>query len=511
MSEKSRALVLDCLIALGTVLAISLLYYCLGSLRASDWPWPVIVVCALLTACGLGHYTLVWYLYRRFGHATVPVASPGSSVDVYVTACDEPCALIERTLRAAKAITYPHRTYLLDDSRGSRYRDLAAELGCEYLHRGDNHDRKAGNINHALEHTSGELLAVFDADHVPAPDFLDRALGFFETRDVGFVQVMQTFSNADESLVARAASETAMEYFNVTSVCKANVGAASKHGTNCVIRRTALESISGYRPGLAEDLETSIELHAVGWKSAYVCEALAPGLAPATFDAFCKQQLKWSRGVFEAALGSLRSRDYWLLKRIQRLSYAVRFSYYLVGLFVGLGMLSTAAALCGLGTTYYEGFLARLLPLAAVAILIRALMLRWKATQAEARRGLHFRGASLVVSAWPVYVASLVSTLLRIRIPFVSTPKTGAGGLRPALVVPQLVVAVVLVAALVWRLAHGGVASAPCTITTACLLLAQHWVLAVVIANELRGRLSTAAKSPDGDVATSSLQPAETR
>ncbi len=106
-----------------------------------------------------------------------------------------------------------------------------------------------------------------------------------------------------------------------------------------MIRRRALEETGLYRPGLAEDLETSLSLHAGGWRSAYVREPLAPGLSPSDLVGFWKQQLKWSSGVFEAALGSLGS-TFSRLTRHQQLCYLVRFTYYLLGATVFMNLVA---------------------------------------------------------------------------------------------------------------------------------------------------------------------------
>ena len=168
--------------------------------------------------------------------------------------------------------------------------------------RSGSRDLKAGNINAALPRTDGEVIAVFDVDHAPEPGFLERSLGHFADPRVGFVQVMLTFANEKKSWFARAASESCLDFFNPTSMGMDRLGSATLIGSNALIRRSALESIGGYRPGLAEDLATSIALHAEGWKSAYVAEPLAPGLAPPDVAAWFTQQLKWSRGVFEILL-----------------------------------------------------------------------------------------------------------------------------------------------------------------------------------------------------------------
>jgi cellulose synthase/poly-beta-1,6-N-acetylglucosamine synthase-like glycosyltransferase len=275
----------------------------------------------------------VWYLYCRFKKPNPnETMSLDYTVDIFLPAYKEPIWIVERALKATKKITYPHKTYLLDDSQDGRYDALGKQLKIDCLTRHGNRNRKAGNINAALEKTFGDFIAIFDIDHAPFPDFLDRTLSYFKDPQVGVVQVMQTFCNAKDGLIAEASVQTALEYFNITGVCKNNVGAMSHHGSNAVIRRMALESIGGYQSGLAEDLETSLDLHAKGWKSKYVCEPLAPGFAPADFRAFCTQQLKWSKGVFVAAQRSFFDGTFFRLTWHQRLAYSIRYSYYLVGL-----------------------------------------------------------------------------------------------------------------------------------------------------------------------------------
>ena len=282
-------------------------------------------------------------VYLRFRRRGEPPPSRGT-VDIFVTGFDEPEELFERSIKAAVAISYPHETYLLDDSADGCYEALARRAGARYLTREGKRDHKAGNINAALARTQGKFIAVFDADHVPVAGFLDRTIGYFNDERIGFVQCMLTFSNHRESVIARGAAETALEYYNVSAVGTDCLGAASMMGSNVVIRREALDSIGGYQSGLAEDLETSVDLHAAGWRSAYVAEELAPGLAPASLGAFFKQQFKWSRGVFEAAIRSAKG-SFWRLTPRQKRCYLTRFTYYLAGATTLLGILALSGVL----------------------------------------------------------------------------------------------------------------------------------------------------------------------
>jgi len=476
--------------AAGTVLSASSLYYCGSAMRLASSQIIGGLLFGYFAAYLFMQVYFVWYLYCRFEKRVETKAPPDLTVDVFMTAFDEPAWIVVKAIQAARQIPYPHKTYLLDDSPGKNFEHLADQFQVEYLSRNGNKDFKAGNINAALEKTNGDFIAIFDIDHTPQSDFLERTLGHFKDPQVGFVQAMQTYNNGGDGLIAQAAVQTSIEYFNISACGKDAIEAMSHHGSNAVIRRSALKSIGGYQIGLAEDLETSIRLHAKGWKSVYVCEPLAPGLAPANFSAFCKQQLKWSRGVFESALRSFFTGTFFRLTWHQRLAYCVRFSYYLIGVSVALGLATTVFYLFAPSAEIYEGFMARMLPLASVIMAIRCLMLRTKGTDPIARKGIHYKGTSLVISIWPIYLLSAICTLFRISVPFMSTPK-GGGQDRVALwtVLPQLTMVALLFAGLLYKAVHWDAAPAPLTATAALLFLMQQWILIVPVSQILKNKL----------------------
>jgi cellulose synthase (UDP-forming) len=399
-----------------------------------------------------------WAIYAAARKPEEPPAFPHAnpSLDVFVTACREPHDLIKTTLEAAVALRGEHRTWLLDDGADYRLAELAGRLGAGYLTRTDRADAKAGNVNAALARTDGEVVVLFDADHVPAPDFLERALGHFADPKVGFVQVMLSFSNEGESWFARAANETCLDFFNSTSIGMDRMGSATMHGSNALVRRTALDSIGGYRPGLAEDLATSLALHARGWKSAYVAEPLAPGLAPPDLSAWFTQQLKWARGVFEVLFASLPR----LLPKLtwgQRLCYAVRTTYYLAGPVIAVHMAFTVAVLLAgdrVAQIALQSYLLHLLPLALAGLAIRIVaLLCWRHPSVGGL--LMWRGTVLVQATWPIYTLAWLMALLRLPLDSRLTPKTRGAGSRSYLLMPQIAAATLLAVA-AWLGLSGG-------------------------------------------------------
>src|SRR5690606_21450978 len=115
--------------------------------------------------------TLAFFGWSR-PPAVRPPTTPGRTGDVYVCTYNEHVDVLRTTLAGCNALTYPHTTYLLDDGRRPEMAELAAEMGAVWITRPDNSHAKAGNINHALSRTTGELVFILDADHVPMPDAL---------------------------------------------------------------------------------------------------------------------------------------------------------------------------------------------------------------------------------------------------------------------------------------------------------------------------------------------------
>lgn len=453
--------------------------------------WISTTILALFMGPLLFHTFMTCLLGLRFKVLPEPPMTRRYSVDIFLTTYDEPLAMIRENLQAAVDITYPHTTYLLDDGDRPELRDLAKELEVRYIARPGQQNFKAGNVNYGLARSDGELVVIFDADHRPEADFLDHTVGYFEDPKVGFVQIMVTFSNDDQSLFEQASSQTALDYYNIAAVGKDRCGAASLMGSNAVLRRHALEDIGLYQPGLAEDLETSLELHAAGWTSHYVRRPLAPGQTPADLPSFMKQQLKWASGVFEAALGSFRG-SFWRLTALQKLCYMARFSYYVLGAMVLPNMLAIASTLFW-PIFDVENFTVALLPLTLTALATRVMPLRLWSLQARARRGFLFKGTSLVSTSWPVYVLALGATVLRRPIPFMPTPKDSNRRLPLWSYGPQLAMVVLMLTAIAWRLAHWQDRALPVTVCVGLVLIGSQWILGVALFRHWR-----AADSPEG-------------
>lgn len=252
------------------------------------------------------------------------------TVDVLIPTYDEPVEVVETTLIAATQLDYPAdrvRVHLLDDggtaakladpdpvraaaarSRAARLEALCAELGARYLTREDNAHAKAGNVNAALRRTGGELLLMLDCDHVPAADILLRTVGHFE-RDprLFLVQTPHFFVTPDpvernlrvfgrmpgESEVFYDQIQLGLDFWESSFFC----------GSAAVLRREPLVQAGGLSTlTVTEDAETSLALHARGFRSVYVNRPMVAGLQPPSFDAFVRQRARWAQGMTQIFL-----------------------------------------------------------------------------------------------------------------------------------------------------------------------------------------------------------------
>ena len=405
-------------------------------------PWLIlgfIVAVAYVGIQIMGNWLL--YLAAHWRYATPAIPIRNLTVDVFVTAYKEDHSLIERCLTAARDMRGQHKTWLLDDGKDPGLARMAERLGVGYLTREGNKDAKAGNLNAALAKTDGDIIVIFDIDHAPLPDFLEKTLSYFIYPKLGFVQVMLNFINDEDGWVAQAASESSLDFYNPTSIGSDGLSSTTLIGSNAVIRRKALESIGGYKPGLAEDLATSIALHAAGWHSLYVERPLAPGYAPPDLAAWFTQQLKWARGVFELLITDY-PRYFFKLKTGQRVSYAVRMTYYWLGTVIGIHMLTTIGILFSGSEAIlqtYQQYLIHLFPLMGLVLLIRTRALRRWSHRSPMKQNLQWKPMALVCATWPIYILAWIMAVFRVPLGFRATPKTSSGKVNPIWLMPQII------------------------------------------------------------------------
>lgn len=249
------------------------------------------------------------------------------SVDILIPTYEEPIFILKRTIIGCQAIEYHNKQiYILDDTNRFEVQQLAIELGCKYITRPDNLYAKAGNLNHAISKTQGELIVVFDADFVPTRNFLTRTVGFFQKQEIALVQTPQSFFNIDPIARNLGLENILMPeeevFYRQIQPIRDGAGSVICSGTSFVVRRNALEAVGGFvTDSLSEDYFTGIRLSAIGYRLVYLDEKLSAGLAAENISAQATQRLRWARGTLQAFFIKSNPLTISGLRPIQRLAH----------------------------------------------------------------------------------------------------------------------------------------------------------------------------------------------
>jgi cellulose synthase (UDP-forming) len=267
------------------------------------------------------------------------VSTGSMRVDLLIPTYNEEQAILERTIIGAQSQDYEHyRIFILDDGRRDWLRDLCEQRNVGYITRSSNEHAKAGNINNALRELSrdgeaGEFVAILDADFVPQPEFLSRALALFRDQEVGCVQTPQHFFNPDPlqhgfGAASRWPDEQRF-FFDVLLASKDAWGVAFCCGTSSITRREALEHTGGFpTESVTEDMLLSLKLKEAGWKTVYLNERLSMGLAPEGVSEYITQRGRWCLGFMQIARSKWGPLGSAALPALDRISLFDAFLYW---------------------------------------------------------------------------------------------------------------------------------------------------------------------------------------
>ena len=285
----------------------------------------------------LGYFQIV----RPLRRTPVPLSDAPESwpeVAVFIPTYNEPLDVVRPTILAAMQMDWPQdrfRVYVLDDGRRPEFRQFAEECGAGYITRNNNAHAKAGNINHALGITTGELVAIFDSDHIPARSFLQLTVGsFLKDKKLGMVQTPHHFYSPDPfernlDIFRKVPNEGALfyglvqdgnDFWNACFFC----------GSCAVLRRDALNGIGGVAvETVTEDAHTSLRMQRQGWNTAYINIPQAGGLATATLSDHIGQRIRWARGMVQIFRidNPLLGRGLSLAQRLCYLNSLIHFLY----------------------------------------------------------------------------------------------------------------------------------------------------------------------------------------
>jgi len=313
-----------------------------------NWNNPLDLVCGLILLVAetyswvvliLGYIQTCWPLGRK------PASLPRDtrlwpSVDLLIPTYNEDLSIVRGTVYAAMGIDWPAdklNIYILDDGKRESFRQFAAEAGVGYITRDNNRHAKAGNLNHALTLLNGELVALFDCDHIPVRSFLQMTTGgFLRDPKLALVQTPHHFLSPDpferNLNVFREHPNEGELFYGLIQDGNDMWNAAFFCGSCAVLRRSALDAIGGFAvETVTEDAHTALRLHRNGWNSAYIKLPQAAGLATESLSAHVGQRIRWARGMAQI----FRTDNPLLGKGLnffQRICYANAMMHFLAGL-----------------------------------------------------------------------------------------------------------------------------------------------------------------------------------
>jgi cellulose synthase/poly-beta-1,6-N-acetylglucosamine synthase-like glycosyltransferase len=276
-----------------------------------------------LSAYGLHrlHLVLLCHRHRKVlsaAKATPAIAGELPRVTIQLPLFNE-STVAARLIEACARIDYPAdklEIQVLDDStddtqglaRAQVERLRARGVDAVYLHRVDRIGYKAGALDAGLAVAKGELVAIFDADFIPQPDFVRSIVGHFVDDKVGMVQTRWGHLNRDVSQLTRIQALMLDGHHLVENRARFGAGLLFNFsGTGGMWRCAAIRSAGGWQHDtLTEDLDLSYRAQLAGWKFIYREDVVSPSELPEDLSALRAQQFRWAKGTVQSARKLLR-------------------------------------------------------------------------------------------------------------------------------------------------------------------------------------------------------------
>jgi cellulose synthase (UDP-forming) len=385
--------------------------------------------------------SLYWMFVGQMRRPIYVAPEPGRQVAM-VTLCvpsHETYDVIAAQLRALTRVSYPHDSWVLDEGADPAVELLAGQLGVRYFTRSGEEQynqpgppfqakTKAGNVNAWLDHIEAEgidyeVFVQLDIDHRPAPDYLDRTLGYFDDLRVGWVQAPSVYDDLKPWTARGLAEQDVLLHGPLQMGFYGHSHTPFIIGSHTSYRMEAVRAIGGFQPTRAEDHLDTIVLAAAGYIGVYVPEIIARGDGPADFGTYLGQQFAWAYSMVQIfllhtprlvrhyspaqALQFLMAQSWYLL---WSLSLATLWALPIIALLTDHPISHTS-----LGT-----FLLYNLPLVLTSSLMWWWTRRWFQPPGI---GLTWRAVVLDIARWPIVLWAVANVLLGIKRPYMITPK----------------------------------------------------------------------------------------
>ncbi len=264
----------------------------------------------ILTTFAIGSLLLlVTYMLHRSDPTPLTAVTEWPSAAVQLPVYNE-LYVVERLLKACAELDYPRDKLIiqvLDDSTDETS-DLLARLVADWnargvqmqhVRRGTREGYKAGALAYGLTLIDAEMVAVLDADFVPPPDFLKRAIAHLVTNaHLAAVQGRWGHLNSQQNSLTKAATLALDGHFVIEQMARNRAGwLMNFNGSGGVWRVKAIEQAGGWQATtLTEDMDLSYRAQLIGWRFLYLPDLVVPGEIPPQITAYKQQQARWAQG-----------------------------------------------------------------------------------------------------------------------------------------------------------------------------------------------------------------------
>jgi cellulose synthase/poly-beta-1,6-N-acetylglucosamine synthase-like glycosyltransferase len=350
--------------------------------------WLFGVSAAVVTASVLVNLAFLAFFLRHVAFATAAVR--WAPQDLYseaevdleyrpnvsiVVACHNEALVADSLVRGLKALHYPRsrlEIILVNDGSTDGTGELltaltAGDRHMQVLHRpAGSHGGKPGALNFAADIARGEILVIFDADHIPRRNVIEQLVRHFQDPKVSAVQGRCIVRNSVESKLARS---IAIDYFSGYLVNEYGRQALFElpayGGANCAVRASTLRRLGGWNTeSVTEDTDLTMRVVMLGDRVRYDITAVDTEEGATTLRRFMSQRYRWARGhqqVWRDYRGYvLRTRHLSVLEKIETMMFLL---VYHVPVLCTMTLLMTGLRIAGIGPTLT---IFELLPLAAL-------------------------------------------------------------------------------------------------------------------------------------------------
>jgi cellulose synthase/poly-beta-1,6-N-acetylglucosamine synthase-like glycosyltransferase len=222
--------------------------------------------------------------------------------------------VVERLIESVCKLNYPQNRIeiqVLDDSTDNSLeltKKIIAQkqaLGFDIVHitREKNIGFKAGALQNGLNQSKGQYIAIFDADFLPEPDFLQKLIPYFNQAQIGMVQSRWGHINQNYSLLTKVQAFGLDGHFTIEQTGRNHANLFMNfNGTAGIWRKTCIEEAGGWQHDtLTEDLDLSYRAQLKGWQFQYVENVVSPAELPVESNALRSQQHRWTKGAIETS------------------------------------------------------------------------------------------------------------------------------------------------------------------------------------------------------------------